>query len=50
VLALGGLPLFIDMGRKLVLGQFGSDLLAGISIITSIVVGEYPAGIRISRK
>ena len=44
VLALGGIPLIIDLGRKLVLGQFGSDLLAGVSIVTSVVLGEYLAG------
>src|SRR6476469_3443725 len=44
VLALGGLPLVFGLGRKLVLGQFGSDLLAGISIVTSVVLGEYLAG------
>jgi heavy metal translocating P-type ATPase len=44
VLALGGIPLVIDLGRKLVLGQFGSDLLAGVSIVTSVVLGEYLAG------
>jgi cation transport ATPase len=42
-LALGGLPLY-DMLRKLLRRQFGSDLLGGISIITSILLGEYLAG------
>jgi hypothetical protein len=34
-LALGGLPLLYDLFRKLLKREFGSDLLGGISIITS---------------
>ena len=34
----------IDLVRKAVAGNFGSDLLAGISIVTSVVLGEYLAG------
>ncbi|MBP6716434.1 MAG: cadmium-translocating P-type ATPase [Acidobacteria bacterium] len=43
-LALGGGPLIFDLARKVAHRQFGSDLLAGISIITSIFLGEYLAG------
>ena len=43
-LALGGLPLLYDLLRKLLKWEFGSDLLGGISIITSILLGEYLAG------
>ncbi len=43
-LAVGGLPLVLELLWKLVHRQFGSDLLAGLSIITSIVLGEYLAG------
>ena len=43
-LALGGLPLLFDLLRKLLKREFGSDLLGGISIITSILLGEYLAG------
>jgi cation transport ATPase len=43
-LALGGLPLLYDLGRKLLNREFGSDLLGGISIITAILLGEYLAG------
>ncbi len=43
-LALGGLPLLWDLLRKLLKREFGSDLLGGISIITSILLGEYLAG------
>jgi cation transport ATPase len=44
VLVIGGTPLVFDLTRKAVKGNFGSDLLAGISIITSVVLGEYLAG------
>ena len=45
LLILGGLPLVWDLLRKLLAGTFGSDLLAGISILTSILLGEYLAGV-----
>ncbi|NQV27829.1 MAG: HAD-IC family P-type ATPase, partial [Rhodopirellula sp.] len=41
---LGGLPLVWDLLIKLVHREFGSDLLAGISIVTSMLLGEYLAG------
>ena len=44
-LALGGLPLVWGLASKLLAGTFGSDLLAGISIVTSILLGEYLAGV-----
>jgi heavy metal translocating P-type ATPase len=43
-LVLGGLPLLYDLLRKLLKREFGSDLLAGISIVTSVLLGEYLAG------
>ena len=43
-LALGGLPLVYDLLRKLLRREFGSDLLGGISIVTSVLLGEYLAG------
>jgi heavy metal translocating P-type ATPase len=43
-LVLGGGPLVFGLLRNLVRGEFGSDLLAGISIVTSVVLGEYLAG------
>lgn len=36
----GGIPLVFDLLRKLLQGEFGSDLLAGISIVTSVLLGE----------
>jgi heavy metal translocating P-type ATPase len=43
-LVVGGLPLLYDLLRKLLKREFGSDLLGGISIITSLLLGEYLAG------
>ena len=43
-LAVGGVPLLYDLLRKLLKREFGSDLLGGISIITSVLLGEYLAG------
>ena len=43
-LIFGGLPLLYDLLRKLLKREFGSDLLGGISIITSVLLGEYLAG------
>jgi len=43
-LALGGSPLLWGLLRAIFRGEFGSDLLAGISIVTSIILGEYLAG------
>ena len=34
VLVAGGVPLVVDLARSALRGQFGSDLLAGISIVT----------------
>jgi heavy metal translocating P-type ATPase len=43
-LAVGGLPLVADLVRKALRGEFGSDLLAGISIVTAALLGQYLAG------
>jgi heavy metal translocating P-type ATPase len=40
-LLLGGAPLIFDLLRKAVAFDFGSDLLAGVSIITAVLLGEY---------
>jgi heavy metal translocating P-type ATPase len=45
MLLLGGVPLVWDLATKLLSGTFGSDLLAGISIVTSVLLGEYLAGV-----
>ena len=44
VLIVGGIPLIGELLAKLLHREFGSDLLAGISIITSIFLEEYLAG------
>lgn len=43
-LALGGGILVFDLLRKLVTFKFGSDLLAGTSIVTAVLLEEYLAG------
>jgi len=43
-LAIGGVPLLYDLLRKLLKREFSSDLLGGISIVTSVLLGEYLAG------
>jgi len=44
VLIFGGVPLVYQLLRKLFQGEFGADLLAGISILTSVWLEEYLAG------
>ena len=44
VLVLGGVPLIVPLTRKLLAGEFGADHLAGISIVTSVLLGEYLVG------
>jgi len=44
VLVLGGAPLTLELLSKLIRGEFGSDLLAGISIVTSVLLDELLAG------
>src|SRR5690348_16948244 len=43
-LVLGGTPLVYGLGVKAFRKEFGSDLLAGISIVVSVILGEYLAG------
>ena len=43
-LAFGGIPLVYELAKHLLRRQFGSDLLAGISIVTSVLLNEYLAG------
>jgi heavy metal translocating P-type ATPase len=44
VLALGGIPLVFRLAVKLRRGDWGADLLAGISIVTAVLLDEYLAG------
>ncbi|HWB09391.1 MAG TPA: heavy metal translocating P-type ATPase [Pirellulales bacterium] len=43
-LGLGGGPLVVELAMRMLQRQFGSDLLAGISIVTAVLLGEYLAG------
>jgi heavy metal translocating P-type ATPase len=43
-LVLGGAPLVYGLGLKVIRREFGSDMLAGISIVVSVILGEYLAG------
>ena len=43
-LLVGGVPLLFTLIAKLLRGESGADLLAGISIVTAAVLGEYLAG------
>jgi heavy metal translocating P-type ATPase len=43
-LVLGGVPLVYGLCVKALRKEFGSDLLAGISIVVSVILGEYLAG------
>lgn len=45
MLLVGGVPLVAGLLRNLARGEFGSDMLAGISIVTSVILGEYLAGV-----
>lgn len=38
------MPMLYDLLRKLLKREFGSDLLGGISIVTSLLLGEFLAG------
>lgn len=43
-LILGGVPLVVALVKRLFSREFGSDLLAGLSILTSVLLGEYLVG------
>ncbi len=44
VLAAGGVPLIWNLAATLARGTFGADWLAGISIVTAVLLGEYLVG------
>ena len=44
VLVVGGLPILFDLARQLRRREIGTDVLAGLSIITSVLLGEYLVG------
>jgi heavy metal translocating P-type ATPase len=44
-LAIGGTTIVVELLIKVIHRDFGSDLLAGISIVTAVLLGEYLAGV-----
>ena len=40
-LLIGGTPLVFDLAKKLFKREFGSDLLAGVSILAAVALGQY---------
>jgi heavy metal translocating P-type ATPase len=44
ILVLGGIPLVWELVAGMFHGQFGADLLAGVSIVTAVLLGEELAG------
>ncbi|HEV2315941.1 MAG TPA: heavy metal translocating P-type ATPase [Candidatus Acidoferrales bacterium] len=43
-LIFGGIPLVFTLTKKVFAREFGADLLAGISIVTAVLLGEYLVG------
>jgi heavy metal translocating P-type ATPase len=44
LLIIGGIPLVFNLAVKLIRRDFGADLLAGIAIVTAVLLQEYLAG------
>jgi len=44
-LVLGGILILIDLSKHISKREFGSDVLAGITIVTAAILGEYLAGV-----
>jgi heavy metal translocating P-type ATPase len=40
-LVIGGVPLVFELAKHLIKREFGSDLLAGVSILTAVLLGQY---------
>ncbi len=43
-LAVGGIPILVTLIKKVWVREFGSDLLAGVSILASVAMGQYLVG------
>lgn len=41
VLLIAGVPLVVGLARRILVQEFGSDLLAGISIVTAVLLHQY---------
>lgn len=44
ILVIGGIPVLLQVGYKLLRGDLGADMLAGIALVTAICLEEYLAG------
>lgn len=44
ILVIGGVPILIDLTRQLLRREIGTDVLAGLAIVTSVWLGEYLVG------
>ena len=40
-LLIGGIPMVFELAENLIKREFGSDLLAGVSILTAVLLGQY---------
>ncbi len=40
-IAVGGFPFLLDLLKKVLQRQFGADLLAGIAVVTAVVMGQF---------
>ncbi len=47
VIGVGGIPLVLQIARRLLRGDFGADLLAVLALVTGAVLGEYLAAVLI---
>jgi heavy metal translocating P-type ATPase len=47
IIALGGVPLLLQIAHKLLKGDFGADLLAALALATAAYLGEYLAAVLI---
>jgi heavy metal translocating P-type ATPase len=43
-LVIGGIPILFDLARQLLRRELGTDVLAGLAIVTSVMLGEYLVG------
>jgi heavy metal translocating P-type ATPase len=43
-LIIGGVPILIDLARQLLRREIGTDVLAGLAIVTSVLLGQYLVG------
>ena len=44
ILVIGGIPILFDLARQLMKRELGTDVLAGLAIVTSAMLGEYLVG------